>query len=279
MHNKESVPPVQADADQIYFNINQAAKAVGVVPATIRNWEREGLFIAKRKSNNYRVFDFSDIELLKQIKVYSSKEGMSLGMIRRLLASPSPLTQSAERKYPKNIYHTKLKEYRERRNYTLEDVSAAVGISPSYLSRIEQGQANVSLDILEKLASFYGESTLTFFGVKPEVHALVRRGEGQQMETKLVGVRVESLVEDAGNCFGSMRFLAQPSAGDHVSHRHYSGKEFIYVVSGKLQVTLDEKEIYVLKPGDTILFESTRLHRWHNPGKKLLEMIWYHSRL
>ena len=58
-------------SDDVLFNINQVAKMLGVVPATIRNWEKNGLFVAKRKSNNYRVFDFDDIELLKKIKVYS----------------------------------------------------------------------------------------------------------------------------------------------------------------------------------------------------------------
>lgn len=265
--------------EQIYFNINQVAKAVGVVPATLRNWEKEGLFTAKRGSNNYRVFDFNDIELLKKIRTYSSQEGMSMSMIRRLIATDNLTSQPAEKKYPKKVYHAKLKEFRELENYTLEDVSDAVGISASYLSRIEQGQANVSLEILEKLSAFYGESMLTFFDIQNKREsALVKKGEGVPMETALCGVSVTSLSASGSTASVSpVHFWAEPGCGDFKAHSHHGGEEFIYVLSGKLQITLDESEQYLLKEGDSFHFLSTRMHCWHNSGKKPLEMIWVHS--
>ena len=57
--------------DNINFSINQVAKMIGVVPATIRNWEKYGLIEAKRSSNNYRRFSLDDINTLKKIKEYS----------------------------------------------------------------------------------------------------------------------------------------------------------------------------------------------------------------
>ena len=58
-----------------------------------------------------------------------------------------------------------------------------------------------------------------------------------------------------------------------------SGQEFIYVISGKLQVTLDDKNTYLLKDDDSIHFASTRMHNWHNAGKSTLKMLWMHSSL
>lgn len=277
---QEKIDAVQITAQdgQVYFNINQAAKAAGVVPATIRNWEKEGLFTAKRKENNYRVFDFSDIQLLKEIKTCSSEKGMSLSVIKSLLSKDDLSSVPVEKSDSKKIYHIKLKEYRENEGYTLGDVSSAVGISASYLSRIEQGQANVSLDILERLAAFYGESTLSFFDVSQKKASLVvKHGEGSPMETSLSGVRVDSLANSGNTSISPVRFVVEAGCGDFKAHTHHSGEEFIYVLQGRLQVVLDETETYILKEGDSIHFASTRPHSWHNSGRKELEMIWVHS--
>lgn len=49
-----------------YLKINDVAKILDVSPATIRNWEKNNLFVAKRNKNNYREYSQTDIELLKK---------------------------------------------------------------------------------------------------------------------------------------------------------------------------------------------------------------------
>lgn len=50
----------------------------------------------------------------------------------------------------------KLHSFRKTRKESLETVSNAVGITPSYLSRIEKGKCNYTLLVLEKLCEYYG---------------------------------------------------------------------------------------------------------------------------
>ena len=264
--------------DQVVFNISDVAKIVGVVPATIRNWEKAGLIVSKRKGNNYRVYNFHDIELLKKINDYSSQKNMSISMIKQLLVKDMTVQIPECKKYYKELYHTKLKKYREKTGCTLEDVSNAVGISPSYLCRIENGKAGVSFEILDKLAAFYGESTIRFFDIKnEEKRELVRKGTGKNLMTGLDGVCKQSLIDSNESIFESMRITANPGCGDHKSHSHNSGEEFIYVLFGKLKVTLDDSKEFIIQEGDSIHFKSTRTHRWHNPGKKKAEILWVHS--
>lgn len=264
--------------DQIVFNISDVARVIGVSPATIRNWEKAGLFIPKRKENNYRIYDFHDIEILKKINGYFNEKNMSTSTIKHLLSNDVTACQSTSKKYYKKFYHAKLKKYREDQGYTLDEVSQAVGISPSYLSRIEQGKTTVSYEILEKLAAFYGESTIRFFDIKREKESeLVKNGQGRQLETGLNGVKIESLIDTDQSTFDSMKFIVDPDCGDFKSHAHHNGEEFIYVLTGKLQVTLDEKYDFILDEGDSIHFKSTRLHKWHNPGTMTAEIIWTHS--
>lgn len=265
--------------DQIVFNISDVAKVIGVVPATIRSWEKAGLFIPKRKENNYRVYDFHDIEILKKIYEYSNEKNMSTATIKQLLSSDMTIHQTnSNKKYYKEIYHAKLKKYRENENYTLEEVSREIGISASYLSRIEQGKTTVSYDILEKLAEFYGESAIRFFDIKRnDNNELVKCGQGKQLETGLGGVKIQSLIDTEESTFDSMKFIIDPNCGDFKSHSHHNGEEFIYVLKGKLQVTLDDKQDFILCEGDSIHFKSCRNHKWNNPGSKLTEIIWTHS--
>ncbi len=273
----DKTSPTYTDSE-IYFNINHVAKILDVVPATIRNWEKAGLFTAKRRGNNYRVFDINDIELLKKIKKYSVEENMSMDLIKKILANDTLTVRPVKRSYPKAVYYNKLKEYREKHGYTLEDVAGVVGISASYLCKAENGQANISLDLLKRLAEFYGESMLTFLDVKnQDVGEVIRSGEGVPMETLLNGVDTKALSNSDG--FEPVMFTVAPGCGDFKSHRHVSGQEFIYVVSGKLQVTLDDKNTFLLKDDDSIHFASTRMHNWHNAGKTTLRMLWLHSSL
>lgn len=267
------------DLSQIVFNISDVAKIVGVVPATIRNWEKAGLIESKRKNNNYRAYDFIDIEHLKKIKEYSSEKNMSIPMIKQLLSKDLIVHSSENKKFNKELYLTRLKEYRENEGYTLEDVSNAIGISPSYLSRIENGKAGVSYEMLEKLASYFGESTIRFFDIKNvETQELVKDGNGKELITGIEGVRIQSLI-NSDNTFESVKFIINPGCGDFKSHCHHNGEEFIYVLKGRLKVILDDSIEFNLKNGDSIHFKSTRLHKWHNPSNKISELLWVHSYL
>jgi len=153
--------------DELYFTINQVAKEIGVVPATIRNWEKQRLFTAKRTKNGYRIYSMGDIEKLRNFKQYSKDERMGINAIRMLYGTEeeSGLPQKETRgavEVSKKLLSQKWRECRLSRGYLLEEVAQAIGISAFYLSKIENVQANVSYDILQKRAEFYGENILYY---------------------------------------------------------------------------------------------------------------------
>jgi transcriptional regulator with XRE-family HTH domain len=49
----------------------------------------------------------------------------------------------------------RLRAIRKRHSYTLADVGAKTGLSVSFLSDVERGRTQPSLDTLDKLAAFY----------------------------------------------------------------------------------------------------------------------------
>lgn len=47
-----------------YYTIKEAANLIGVTPLTLRNWDKQGKFRAKRNPiNNYRVYKSEDLEI------------------------------------------------------------------------------------------------------------------------------------------------------------------------------------------------------------------------
>jgi len=56
-----------------------------------------------------------------------------------------------------------------------------------------------------------------------------------------------------------------------VEYKH-PGEEFVYVMSGELEITLDSKA-YLLKPGETIHFNSETKHRLRNLCEEKCELI------
>ncbi|MFA7673630.1 MAG: MerR family transcriptional regulator, partial [Clostridia bacterium] len=73
------------ETDHICLKRTQAAKSLGVTVDTLRNWELNGLVTIKRKENNYRVYDESDMRLLNIIRTLRCAN-YSLSSILRLIS-------------------------------------------------------------------------------------------------------------------------------------------------------------------------------------------------
>ncbi|WP_422484734.1 cupin domain-containing protein [Gudongella sp. DL1XJH-153] len=272
------------DNNNIYFSITEVANVLEVSAATIRNWEKQGLFVAKRSSNSYRIYSLKDIEALKQINYYSKNYKMNAQAIKDIMMprmSSPPIMQDAEINTPtaspsRKLLGKKWRDYRIETNKTLEEVANDVGISVSYLSKIENGHANVSYEILDKLAIYYDKSILHFFEPEEEAKVVVEKGKGEKIQTGLAGVMMESLIAQKERVLFPMMFYIEPDSGSSHTHKH-NGEEFIHVLSGTVRITLDEKENHKLKEGDSIYFKSSTKHSWKNIGTKTAKLLWVHS--
>ncbi|MFO7730949.1 MAG: MerR family transcriptional regulator [Spirochaetia bacterium] len=268
--------------DELLFNINQVAKQIGVVPGTIRNWEKEGLFAARRTTNNYRVYSFDDINFLKRVKELSVDQRLSYDVIKKMLKyeimqqKTDQQNGSSNPQYSKKFLSKKWRTLREETGYTLDEVSTELGISPSYLSKIETGQANISFDVLQRLADFYNQNILYFFEEEDADTKLVQHGSGSTIDIGLEGVAITNLVADKTAHVKSMYYTIQPSCGNYVDHSHF-GEEFVYLMEGQLEFTLNDTQVYNLEPGDSLFFHSSEKHKWINNGSTIATALWIYS--
>ena len=263
--------------DEVTFNIKEVAQQIGVTPATIRNWEKQGLFTARRGENNYRVYNFDDIRQLEKIRFYLHTQKINSAGIRSLLHASYPTRDSngtSTDRFNKRFMSEKWKEAREEANLTLEDVSAAIGISLSYLSKIENGNANPSIEVLKNLAQFYHKNILHFFRSETEMkHILPAVREG--VDINIPGVKIDSLVGLREHIMQPMFYRIDPGCGIDSSHAH-EGEEFLYVLNGTVEMILNHDERHLLRPHSSLYFKSSEMHRWRNVGEETAEIIWVH---
>ena len=169
----------------------------------------------------------------------------------------------------------RLRNLRESKRMVLSEVSAQSGLSVGFLSAVESGAVNASIASLKKLARLYGANLLALFEAPRSNRCLVRPRDRQVMDLEQ-GVRMELLA------FGTLqmqpfiltRIAARTSSGGWYQHE---GEEFMYMLQGKLEIWLDEVERYVLQPGDSLYFASTRAHRWRCIGKEEAVVLWINS--
>lgn len=271
--------------DSLTFSINQVAKMLGVVPGTIRNWEKAGLITVKRSDNNYRIFTVDDLAVLHRVKEYSIDKHMGAHAIKLLIggngegtsAIVDSIRQQAEKQYSKQLLSEKWREIRKQKGYTLEDVSRMVGISVAHLSKLENG-GNVSLELLRDLAHFYGESPLYFLEPVQEEKRLVQKNDGEPLDLNGdPGISMRSLASLREHVMYPVLCEVQPGSGNRAPHTH-NGEEFIYMFSGVLEVHLNDESPYILHQGDSLYYRGSDLHSWWNPSNRTAaKFIWVHS--
>lgn len=255
-----------ANRDNLSLGIAEAARLVGVSPATVRSWERLGLVCPARTATGHRRFTVADVEALRRVRELREVEQLGLAAIRRRIARPAGGGPGARQAEAGTDWRMRLKRLREKAGLSLRGVGATTGLSPSFISAIERGRANPSVAALQKLTAAYETSIVELMGgteQAPRTH--VRPGDRAVYDVT-TGVRMEQLN------FGPHQmelhlFVVEPGAGTGEAFRH-EGEEFIFLLQGQLTVWIDRIERYDLTTGDVLYFASPRPHEWVNPGSQ-----------
>lgn len=152
-----------------------------------------------------------------------------------------------------------LRDLRLERGWTLDRLAGLSGLSKGFLSRLESGDRQVSIAVALTLAGIFQVSVSALFEPPPETACCITRGGGAPSQTAN-GLTFWALAH------GSQSFKIQPlrvivpwdRTGDE--HQTHSGEEWIYVLSGRLALSLDGS-LNELEAGDAIHFDASRPHR------------------
>lgn len=165
---------------------------------------------------------------------------------------------------------TLLKGLRARENWTLKEMSAKSGIPVSTLSKIEHDRLTLSYDKLQALAKRLGMRMTDLFAEdqeEPVQLVTARRSLGEVTRS----VRVETPNYDYYYLCTELRrkrmipvvtkirARSAEQFGDLVRH---SGEEFIYVLSGAVEVQTEFYDPVTLKPGQSLYIDSSMGHAY-----------------
>jgi DNA-binding transcriptional MerR regulator/quercetin dioxygenase-like cupin family protein len=269
-----------------FLTVGQTAKILGVSPSTLRLWESEGLVAPQRTTGRYRLYSPELLKVLKRIKYLREVQRLNMPGIRRELkevtpkepkekdAAHPPIGSTTGTGKPDRTLGPQLRRMRERKKYNLAEAARRAGVSPGFLSAVERSLANASVATLQRLAMSYGTTVTELFKTAPHDRRLVTPAERRVLDVHN-GVRME-LLSFGAPMLQSMLFRVAPLAGSEGAYSH-QGEEFIFMVSGTLEVWLDELECYVLREGDSFWFPSTHAHRWFNPGNLDAVLLWINT--
>lgn len=179
----------------------------------------------------------------------------------------------------------KIEAIRIQKNLTVDQLAERCGFSEEMMTIIEQDKSIPSLGHLIKVARVLGVRIGTFLDDMDNLGPVVTRNNGLKQ-----GVRYSNK-----NSTDSPHLEFYPMAGDK-SGRHmepfvvdivpsvvadfsqssHEGEEFIYVLSGNVEISYG-KNTYVLKEGDSIYYDSLVDHHVHTAGRapaKILAIVY-----
>ena len=162
----------------------------------------------------------------------------------------------------------RLKEIRNTRQLTLDDVAELTGVSKPMLGQIERGQSSPTINILWKISTGL-KIPLSFFCKQEEAEYTVAGLEGENVITEENGgMRAYPLFP-----FDPMRnvevFYIEFDAGvRHESLPHVVGvEEYVFMVHGTLKMLIGRNEV-TLQEKQSIRFGADISHVYHNVSDK-----------
>ncbi len=162
------------------------------------------------------------------------------------------------------VIGNKLKNIRNSRNLSLDDVAELTGVSKAMLGQIERGKSNPTVSTLWKISTGLRVSFSSFIDESKE-------------ELKVINIdEIEPVIEEDSTMKLYPIFPFDPNRGVemftielekgciHESSSHNSGvEEYIIVTEGEIEMTIGE-ENFILKKGCSIKFMADKNHVYKN---------------
>lgn len=169
----------------------------------------------------------------------------------------------------------RIRELRQSRKLTLQELADVSGLSASMLSLVERGRASPSIGSLIVVASALGVtmSDLLVNGAVVEEKIVVRASEARVVETAQHVVRRLMRQDRTRGVSVAVNEYA-PHTGSTEHPITHEGFEYGFVLQGELTVEVDGGK-HVLRQGDLIAYSSRRKHKIWNHGRTKVRTLWF----
>lgn len=165
-----------------------------------------------------------------------------------------------------------LRTRRKELGLTMQSVANSAGLSVGFISQVERGIASPSLASLASLADVLKTEIGNFLQTPPcsaqTTHQLSRTSYSiagadvsyERLSTTFPGSKVHSVI------------VHEPP-GHRIEPISHYGEEMFYVIEGEITVEI-EGDIEILAKGDSIHFDSRRVHSIWNHSTTTASILW-----
>ncbi len=156
-----------------------------------------------------------------------------------------------------------IRRLRKQANLTLEEAAGAADLTKSALSKIERGQISPPISTMLRIAAALGISINDFFTAREQepVYVLTRKNQGDTISRD--GSRFGYVYEALGlrkRDKAAEPFIITINPGDPTGEFHHDGEEFIHMLSGQMEMRIDDEPVK-LNTGDSLYFDSSHHHK------------------
>ncbi len=170
-----------------------------------------------------------------------------------------------------------IRTIRAEKKLTLRSLSLASGLSVSQLSKLENGKVRLSVETAMALANAMKVPVAALMA-KPAAEPRSRRSithVGTGVRHSQPGMELEVLcgdLKEKRNFFWRVVVTAT-TMDESGGWRKHPGEEFLYILSGTLELHTEHYQPVQLEPGDSILFDADMPHAYLAVGENPVVLL------
>lgn len=167
----------------------------------------------------------------------------------------------------------RVKELRTLRKISTRELANRAGVSAGYISQIETGKANASLQTVRAIAEAFGVQWTELFEARPRHGQVLRKADRPKLTststvqhygiTKPPVTDVEVLVSE---------YEPGDAVGDE-NYTHGDSHEIVVILKGRFLFRLLDQE-FELNEGDSLDYRTSTPHMITNIGDTVGEALW-----
>ena len=171
----------------------------------------------------------------------------------------------------------RIRTLRRNKRLSLQEMSAATGLSVGLMSQIERDISSPSVRALRLISDALGVEPIEFFerqrgnGASARIDVVLRH-DAQHVVHFADGITKHALTHP-GQGLEVLLVTMAPGASSGAAPYTHPGEEAGYVIRGKLKLAVEE-DVFILEAGDSFHFKSTLPHRFENAAEGESQVLW-----
>jgi len=197
-------------------------------------------------------------------------------MESRRAVDPEPDAAVSQPNWSAEQLGRRLRELRTARGLRLADLAGESGLSVSFLSQVEQGQSDIAVGRLMRIAHALRVqlTDLVDLPAAPS-RSLVRAGERATLPTPTEGLEIELLADGlADGEIYAVSHLAPGASVEGRGDRPAGQAYFIYMLEGRAVIEFSTDDPITLEEGDSVSFTSEAFRRLANARDATTRLLW-----